>query len=158
MFRRSAAEAVGGYEEAFRCAQDYDFFWRLSERGKSANLAEPLYHYRYTSGSISSQKATAQMEAHLAIKKLAAARSQGILKEAAQALAEVSASMAGDGGLYRSLLKQADHLMLAGDYFAAWRSYMKLLGAHPASPLAWAKLARLGVFRTAPFLREACFR
>ena len=57
-----------------------------------------------------------------------------------------------------ALLKQADHLMLAGDYRQAWAAYAKLLGSHPRNPLAWAKLARLGVFRTIPRLREACFR
>jgi hypothetical protein len=33
-----------------------------------------------------------------------------------------------------------------------------LIRSHPDNPLAWAKLARLGLFRTFPRLREACFR
>ena len=48
--------------------------------------------------------------------------------------------------------------MLAGDYRRAWAAYSKLLAAHPQNLLAWGKLARLGVFRTFPRLREACFR
>lgn len=48
--------------------------------------------------------------------------------------------------------------MLAGDYRAAWAAYSGLLESRPANPLAWAKLARLGVFRAFPMLRQACFR
>ncbi len=42
MFRREEALKAGGYREALRCSQDYDFFWRLSE-GRGANLPEALY-------------------------------------------------------------------------------------------------------------------
>ena len=64
---------------------------------------------------------------------------------------------AGDAPALGALLKQADHLMLAGDYRRAWAAYSNLLGSHPRHPLAWAKLARLGVFWTFPRLRRpAC--
>jgi hypothetical protein len=56
------------------------------------------------------------------------------------------------------MLKQADHLMLAGAYRKAYREYCRLLRNHPASPLAWAKLTRLGLFLAAPGFRETCFR
>jgi len=155
MFKRAEALAAGGYCETFRCSQDYDFFWRMVERHGAVNLPEPLYHYRYTSGSVSAGRATEQLRAHHAIRLLAEARSKGVSLDSGEALAVATGSQ---GRVFRALLKQADHLMLAGDYRTAARSYMELLAEHPWSSVAWAKVARLGLFRTMPFLREACFR
>ena len=47
---------------------------------------------------------------------------------------------------------------MASDYRQARAIYSKHLASHPQNLLAWAKLARLGVFRAFPRLREACFR
>jgi glycosyltransferase involved in cell wall biosynthesis len=156
MFPRAAALAAGGYREEFRCSQDYDFLWRLAERGSAANLPEALYHYRYASGSVSAVRAAEQARAQRAIRCLAAARQKGEREDVAGALAK-----AGRAGTPRSpdvLLKQADHLMLAGEYRRAWAAYATLLRAHPENLRAWAKLARLAIFRIFPRLREACFR
>ena len=153
MFPRAATSSAGGYREEFRCSQDYDFLWRLAERGNAANLAEPLYHYRYTSGSVSAGRAAEQARAHRAIQLLAAARQRGETEDVVGALAA-----AGDERSFGAHLKQADHLMLAGDYRHAWTAYSKVLKSNPQDPLAWAKLARLGVFSAFPWLREACFR
>jgi glycosyltransferase involved in cell wall biosynthesis len=158
MFRRAAAMAVGGYREAFRCSQDYDFFWRLTERYGAVNLSEPLYHYRYTSGSISAGKATEQLRAHNAIRSLAFARQRGEPEDPAGELARATAELETGAGVFRALLKQADHLMLAGDYGKATRAYLDIAATHPANPLTWTKLVRLGLFRTLPPLREVCFR
>lgn len=157
MFRREAAIKVGGYREAFRCSQDYDFFWRLSERYGAANLRESLYHYRYTSSSISAQRATEQLQAHIAIQRLAEARKRGDAENVPEELSRAAQHCRTTSSISRALLKQADHAMLAGDYRCAVRSYLGFLVGHPANPLAWGKLARLGLFRTFPFLREACF-
>lgn len=158
MFRRAAAHKAGGYCETFRCSQDYDFFWRLAEYGGAANLNEPLYHYRYAGGSISAQKATEQVRAHQAIRRLAQARRDGESLGPMAALQLADAELATGSGLYRARLKQADHKMLAGHYAAAASAYGALLREHPGHPLAWGKLARLGVFCGIPALREACFR
>jgi glycosyltransferase involved in cell wall biosynthesis len=157
IFPRAAAVSAGGYREEFRCSQDYDFLWRLAEQGSAANLAEPLYHYRYTRGSVSAGRAEEQARAHRAIQRLAFARQNGEPEDIAGVLAAVLAS-ARDERSIAALLKQADHLMLAGDYRHAWSAYSKLLKSHPQDPVAWAKLARLGVFSAFPGLREACFR
>lgn len=34
-FRRDAVEAVGGFDDALRCNQDYDLNWRLRQRGET---------------------------------------------------------------------------------------------------------------------------
>jgi hypothetical protein len=57
----------------------------------------------------------------------------------------------------RAELRQADHLLLAGAYRRAARAYFDLARSCPASPLAWAKLARCGVFVALPRLRPQCF-
>ncbi len=158
MFRRAEALAAGGYREVFRCSQDYDFFWRLTERHGAVNLQEPLYHYRYTSGSISAGRAAEQLRSHHAICALARARQCGETENPAAAFAAAGEALESGSGVFRALLKQADHLMLAGDYGAAAKSYWRLLAEHPSNPVAWAKVARLGLFRTMPFLREASFR
>lgn len=158
MFRRDAALETGGYREIFRCSQDYDFFWRLAERHGAANLEEPLYHYRYTSGSISASKAAEQLRSHEAIRALAAARALGEPEDVEAAFARAGLAAQSGSGAFRALLKQADHRMLAGDYRGAARAYLDLLLAQPENLLAWGKFARLGLFRAAPFLREACFR
>ena len=158
MFRKRAALDAGSYRTEFKCSQDYDLFWRLAERGETANLGDPLYRYRFSGGSVSAGKAEGQALAHHAAKILAALRRQGQAENVAQAWAQAARIMEREGGRYRALLKQADHRMLAGDYGSAWRAYRDVLAARPASPLAWAKLARLGVFLGVPPAREACFR
>jgi hypothetical protein len=157
MFSRRAALAIGGYSEQLTCSQDYDFFWRLSECGPAVNLGEPLYHYRYSAGSISAGRAAEQAVAHRATRKLAEARCLRLPPDVARALAAAREEIAQGGLAHRALLKQADHLMLAGAYRQAFYAYLQFLGRHPASPKAWGKLLRLGVFVTAPSFREACF-
>jgi glycosyltransferase involved in cell wall biosynthesis len=152
MFRRDAALAIGGYREQFRCSQDYDFFWRLSEVGEAVNLSDALYHYRYSAVSISANKAAEQARAHRAARILAGSRERGEAED-------ISAAFAASGGDdFRGLLKQADHLMLAGEYRRALHEYAILVRSRPASAIAWAKLARCGVFVTLPPFREVCFR
>lgn len=137
MFRTEAARDAGGYREDLACAQDYDFFWRLAGKHGAANLAGPLYHYRYTPFSVSAQRAADQARGVLAARQ----HFEWLPEDA-----------------LRAALKQADHLMLAGDYRAAAREYGTVLRSHPGSLLAWGKIARLGIFRFVPSFRELCFR
>ena len=158
MFRTRSALNAGGYRAELKCSQDYDFFWRLSERGEAANLDEPLYHYRYSAGSVSAGKAEEQALAHEAAQLLAAARRAGRPENVGAALVEAERRLTENAGFYGARLKQADHLMLAGEYRRALSAYAALLARHPASSLAWGKLLRLGVFCSLPLAREACFR
>lgn len=56
MMRKSALIMVGRYDEEFKYAQDYDLWLRLSEIYDMANMQEPLYFWRNTEQTISSQK------------------------------------------------------------------------------------------------------
>ena len=158
MFRTVDARALGGYREELRCSQDYDFFWRLTEAAGAANLPEPLYHYRYSVGSVSASRAAEQAAAHQAARLLAQARRCGEPEDVAWALASSSGPAESCGNAFRAALKQADHLMLAGDYARAGRAYLSLARSRPSNALAWAKLARLGLFSLAPPLGRWSFR
>ncbi len=155
MFPRELALRIGGYREEFPCSQDYDFFWRLSEAGGAANLDTVLYHYRYTNGSVSAAKASEQARAHRAARILADARRRGEIEDVGAALAAAEET---DSEALRAALKQADHVMLAGDFAGARRAYSRLLRSHPGSGLAWAKMVRLAVFAALPAVREVSFR
>jgi hypothetical protein len=54
MARRSALSLVGGYREAFRYAEDYDLWLRVTESYKVANLGERLAFYRSHGKNVSS--------------------------------------------------------------------------------------------------------
>jgi glycosyltransferase involved in cell wall biosynthesis len=47
MFRRSAFEAVGGYDESVVRAEDQDLFTRMTAQGRVMTLPDLLYSYRY---------------------------------------------------------------------------------------------------------------
>jgi glycosyltransferase involved in cell wall biosynthesis len=158
MFSRRAALEVGGYCTALKCSQDYDLFWRLTERGLSINLEAALYHYRYSASSISARKAEEQRLCHRAAQKLAKQRRLGHPTDPDAAIREAGAELELEVGAPRGLLQQADHLLLAGAYRCAARAYFRLAAKHPTNPLTWAKLARCGVFISLPAWREACFR
>ena len=64
MMRRDALESVGGYDERFLYAQDFDLWLRLSEKFNLANLKEPLYCWRLTNECISQSKAYEQRRYH----------------------------------------------------------------------------------------------
>lgn len=156
VFRRELALAIGGYREQFPCSQDYDFFWRLAESGGAVNLDEVLYHYRYTGGAVSAQRAADQARFQRAARMLAQARQRGEAEDILGALQAAGDEAPGD--YFLASLKQADHLMLAGDFSGARKEYLRLLRSHPASSLAWAKTFRLAVFAAIPKARAATFR
>jgi len=158
MFRGEAARELGGYREEFSCAQDYDFFWRLSDAAGGANLAEALYHYRYSPGAVSARRAAEQGRAHRAARVLAEARRSGEAEDVSGALARAEREVQNGGEPLRAALKQIDHAMLAGELAAAGRAYAVVLAAHPASRLAWGKLLRWAVFSAVPPARAWCFR
>ncbi|RCJ31870.1 filamentous hemagglutinin [Nostoc punctiforme NIES-2108] len=61
LIRRSVYDRVGGINQSFPCAQDYDLCLRLSEVAQVRRIPEPLYLYRIHSQSISTTRRTEQM-------------------------------------------------------------------------------------------------
>lgn len=52
MFRRAAFDAMGGYRLRYQWIEDLDFYLRLSDMGRLANLPEVHLHYRQHLGSV----------------------------------------------------------------------------------------------------------
>ncbi|MEH1996152.1 CHAT domain-containing protein [Nostoc sp.] len=61
LIRRSVYDRVGGINQSFPCAQDYDLCLRLSEVAQVRRVPKPLYLYRIHSQSISTTRRTEQM-------------------------------------------------------------------------------------------------
>jgi len=55
MMRKTVFDGVGGYDETYRFAQDYDLWLRIAERSALANIPEALYCWRRTAGNITSR-------------------------------------------------------------------------------------------------------
>ena len=51
MFRRDAFDAVGGYNENAKRAEDQDLFTRMTAKGRVVTLPDTLYSYRYHSNN-----------------------------------------------------------------------------------------------------------
>jgi len=52
LMRKELAVQVGNYRSAFRIAEDYDLWLRMSERSGISNLPEPLLFYRQSAASV----------------------------------------------------------------------------------------------------------
>jgi glycosyltransferase involved in cell wall biosynthesis len=74
---REAFEAVGGYRENLDHAEDLDLWLRLSERGKLANLPQPVVKYRIHGSQLSLQKQEDQAIHAEAVRVSARARAEG---------------------------------------------------------------------------------
>jgi glycosyltransferase involved in cell wall biosynthesis len=74
---RTAFEAVGGYRENLYPAEDLDLWLRLSERGKLANLPQPVVEYRIHGSQISLEKQEHQAVHAEAARLSARARTEG---------------------------------------------------------------------------------
>ena len=77
MVRRDVLERVGGYDETYRFAQDYDLWLRIAEQCEVANLSEFLYCWRKSGSSVSATHAGEQEQYAARAKSSASAR--GIL-------------------------------------------------------------------------------
>jgi glycosyltransferase involved in cell wall biosynthesis len=63
VMRRTALDRVGGYDETFPVAQDYDLWLRLSAVTRLANLADPLVVRHLTPGRVTSTRDGARLRA-----------------------------------------------------------------------------------------------
>ncbi|MBW4541355.1 MAG: glycosyltransferase [Myxacorys chilensis ATA2-1-KO14] len=61
LMRRSVYKQVGGFDDRFPLAQDYDLCLKLSEITEVSHLQRPLYYYRVHDDCVSSQKSIEQI-------------------------------------------------------------------------------------------------
>jgi len=154
-FRRSAAQAVGGYREVFSTCQDYDFFWRLADAFGACNLPEVLYHHRITAGAVSSLRAEQQVTNRRLIRQVGQLRRRGQAEDFAAA-SQAPGAVLTDCHC-RAGLQQADRLLLAGHYRRAMAAYGRSLRDWPTSLLCYGKLARCLLFVLLPEIRSRLF-
>ena len=76
--RRDALLRVGGYRSAFRRADDYDLWLRLSEHGGLANLPEVVLDYRVGAAQVSLVELEASVVAKIGARICAQARRSGL--------------------------------------------------------------------------------
>jgi glycosyltransferase involved in cell wall biosynthesis len=74
MFKRDVLDTVGFYREQLKCAGDFDFLARVSEKYKVVNIDKYLYRLRRGIPSISSMNHLRQLEEHLLILEFAKER------------------------------------------------------------------------------------
>jgi hypothetical protein len=156
-FRKAAIDAVGGYRESLPCAQDYDLFWRVSERFPTANLPEPLYSLRRTSSCITASKTLLQDRCSECIRELARMRRETGREDFARAWARAGVQVETPHGRMKALLRSGDQFLVAGSYGLAMRQYF---AAGIASPWQWrvyGKIARLGLCLAMPSRRHELF-
>lgn len=72
IYKTSEAKKIGGYNEKFFAAQDYDFYFRIGQLGKFANLEDRLYKMRTNPEGISLNRAKNQEKFTLYIRIKAA--------------------------------------------------------------------------------------
>ncbi len=87
MMRRSAMLAVGGYDPSLTYGEDLDFFLKLAEIGRLANLPDVLLNYRQHLSSMG-QRRTAEQSATLRRAVQAAHRRRGLTAPPETALAD----------------------------------------------------------------------
>ncbi len=56
MYTRKVYEAIGDYNPYYEMVEDYDYWLRIFKRFKTANLAEPVYLYRYHAQSLTTTR------------------------------------------------------------------------------------------------------
>lgn len=67
MYRKGPVCEIGGYSDAYRHAEDYHLWSRLSEIGGLRSIEEPLLKYSIASGGVSRKNADEQREIHCRI-------------------------------------------------------------------------------------------
>jgi glycosyltransferase involved in cell wall biosynthesis len=111
MMRRDLVRKLGGYREAFRGAEDYDLWLRMSEAAAIANLSECLIQYRWHSDNVSNRQRVRQaFSARLARRSMRLRRSSAADPAEALAappdwwsIAAETSFYADDASLYRAL-------------------------------------------------------
>jgi glycosyltransferase involved in cell wall biosynthesis len=140
--RRALMDALGGYREAFRYAQDYDLYLRALEHTRVAVLGDPLYELRFHGGAITTKRAERQTAFAALARRLAEERhttgSDALERGAgAESLLE-RAEPLGEVEIRR---RQAMYLRLAGDLRGYRRALVGMLRVDPRDPRHYVHLA-----------------
>ncbi|MCK6499526.1 MAG: glycosyltransferase [Nitrospira sp.] len=141
MMRRAAVDAVGGYDETFETAQDLDLWLRLAERGRLANLTEPLLDYRLGLGAVTQRRRERQLRD--ALNAVARARTRRGLPPLTGEVDPIHQTASTEAFLSRWIT-----LAINENHLAAARALsFRLVRTCPNSKAAWRRLASV-LFRS----------
>ena len=154
MFRRSAIDAVGGYCEAFRYAQDYDLCLRVAEQFELAALPEVLYDCEAPlRGGISLDQVAEQLAYAAAAQDAARQRRAAaslMLADDAQRFVRNAPSPADANARTRDLIEQrlaairpADRRGAQARRLDCWARRLWDIGRRRAAARLWARSAAL---------------
>jgi glycosyltransferase involved in cell wall biosynthesis len=157
-FRKDIAELLGYYRDGLVLSQDYDFFWRISERYTCGNLTECLYFLRRTENSMSVKNTEMQMIYGICTQKLSAMRKNGSYEDFDLALTHAKSEVKKSGYQKEILFLKLDQLMISGYYRKTFFGYVKFLRSEKLNFVGFLKLLRFLVYLFLPGLRKFLFR
>jgi glycosyltransferase involved in cell wall biosynthesis len=138
IFRRDAAEKVGGYDEELTVAQDLDLWLKLGEVGKMSAVPDVLLKYRQHEQSVSEKKQALQV------------RNMKLACERAYARRGITREFLGESGWRPTSGRRSKHEYALRYGWWAFNSAqrrtamiygMKAIGAMPWSSAGWKLLA-----------------
>jgi glycosyltransferase involved in cell wall biosynthesis len=157
MLRRAAVLAAGGYRGAFRHAEDFDLWLRLSERHDLMNLPETLLAYRQHAGQSSWQELEQRSLSELGALVVAKRRRAGG-DDPAEQVSLIDRGFLRDIGVAEAAITRhitvramdAAKEAIAADHGGTARAAIELLlrqpGLHPRTRLhAWLLRLRVGL-------------
>ena len=137
MMRRQAVVDLGGYDERWVACEDHDLFLRLAERGRLANLAQPLLWYRRHYQSVNFVKHASQTKLKRELLQAAHAR-RGLPFPADWQLVDWTPPPE-----RQQLVDWSWCAAKSGNYGIAARHAVAALRLAPTWPVAWKLLACL---------------
>lgn len=140
MYLKTTALAVGGYDESYTAAQDLDFFLRMAEAGRIANLPDTLLRYRHHFSSAGYARIMEQEDA--IDRAIAAARERRALPPASSADGQIN-----EGSRRTPRSKASSHRVwgwwaLSGGHLATARKHaLRAFAGEPFEPESWRLMA-----------------
>lgn len=141
---------LGGYDERFEFAQDYDFLLRAAQIGRIGVVREPLYNLR--------RHANARSAVSFALQRsYSTIARHGPVNDRFVERCLAEAALASDDQRIASAIVEADLALINGEPFRSLRAATSLLSRSPFTLDGWVRLVRIVLFPLAP-LRPYLFR
>ena len=131
MARRSAIESIGKYSNAYPWAEDLDFFLRLAEVGRVANLPDVILRYRQHLSSIGYSKSELQQKSTIAVVR------DTHLRRGLPVPSGLNSKSIGLSSVAQSYRKWAWWALGAGHVASARKHALRALRTEPLSVESW---------------------
>jgi len=122
--RTALVRAIGGFDEAINCSEDYDLWMRLALRSPVCVVDEPLVRVRRHAGSDSRAAGSAHRARDYSLRKLAqnasAEQRKLLAEERSRNALAMAAAVAARGGRWRSIAVLGRSLPLGWKYPRWW--------------------------------------